>query len=309
MSVSVVFQQMVMMFLLMGLGFFLAKKRVFSAKAPKDLSKMIAEVCNPALIICSAFEEGGTATERDLLFAALIAVIYYVILIGIGYVIPRVIRAKKSEVKFYRMLSVYSNIGFIGIPVISAVMGGGAIIYLTVFIIVFNLLIYTHGIKVLTGEGKESKSKLEWRRMINPGTMASVIAITLFLSDITFPKMLEDTLVYVGRCTTFLSMAAIGMVLAGISLRTLFSVRKLYAFAAIRYILIPVVAAFCLKPILTNELLLGVTILTLALPAGNLPLILAEQYNVETELLAKGTVLTTILSIISLTVASWVLLL
>ena len=175
MNATIVFQQMVIMFMLMGLGFVLARRKVFSTKAPSDFSKLIIEVCNPVLMISSALNRDGTASKGDLLLAVLIAVIYFAVLIGLGKIIPRLARVKKSEFKFYQLLGVYGNIGFMGIPLISAVLGTSAIIYLTVFIIMFNLLAYTHGVGVLTGDLQDAKSKFEWRRMVNHGTIAAAV--------------------------------------------------------------------------------------------------------------------------------------
>ena len=307
MDVKIVFGQMVIMFTLMGLGFGLARVKLFSDKAPSDFSKMIVEVCNPALIICSTLNRESTASRNDILLAVLLAVIYYAALIGLSLLIPRLIRAKKSQVTSYQLLSVYGNIGFMGIPLITAVMGNSAVIYLSLFIIIFNLLIYTHGIGILTGKSNSEKGQFEWRRMINSGTIASVIALVIYVADISVPAMANQTLQYVGQCTTFFAMAIIGMALANISAKELFSDGKLYIFIALRFLLLPVVVALCLKPILNNQMLLGVIVLTLALPAGNTSLMLSEQYNGETDLLARAIILTTILSVITVTVASWVL--
>ena len=307
MNATIVFQQMVIMFMLMGLGFFLTRKKVFSEKAPSDFSKMIIEVCNPALMIFSALNRDSNTSKSDLLLAVLLAVIYYVVLIGVGILIPHVIKARKSEVISYQLLSVYGNIGFMGIPLISAVMGNSAVIYLTVFIIMFNLLVYTHGIGILTRKNQGGKSQFEWRQMINPGTIAAAISITIYLTNIPVPMMATQTFQYIGQCTTFFSMAVIGMALAKIPAKELFSEYRLYIFTGIRFMLLPIVVALCLKPFLHNQLLLGVTVISLALPAANLPLMLAQKYDGETKLLAKGIVLTTLLSVVTVTVASWVL--
>jgi Predicted permeases len=307
MSVSIVFQQMIIIFALIAVGFIIARKRIFSSYAASDLSKLITDICNPALLICSAFDKDGSVTDKDLLFTVVVVIIYYIVLIGISMIIPRIIKAKKEEFKSYKMISVYSNIGFMGIPLISAVMGSSAVIYLSIFIIAFNLLAYTHGITVLTNEGEDGGRKINWKRMINPGTIASVITIIIFSTNIKVPMMAQDTLNYLGRCTTFLSMAVIGMALAQIPAKELFSEYRLYLFSAIRYVIVPTVAAFCLKPFIHNDVLLGVLVFTLALPPANISLMLAKQYNVDERLFSKGIVLTTILSVLTVTIASWVL--
>ena len=307
MDVIKVFQQMIIMFSLMGIGFFLSRKKVFSKNATADFSKMIAEVCNPVLLICKVLDKDSATTTSDLLFAGLVAVIYYVVLIGVSMILPRLIKARRSDIKFYKMLSIYGNIGFMGIPLISAVMGGTAVIYLSIFIVVFNLLVYTYGVKVIASDSENVTKQFEWKRMINSGTVAALLAIVFVLIDIKIPLLVNDTLQYIGAGTTFLSMVVIGMALAQIPFKELFSESKLYIFAGIRYLILPIVVAFCLKPVLSNQTLLGVIVLTLALPAANLPLMLAEQYEVDTKLLAKGIILTTLLSVVTVTVASWVL--
>lgn len=303
MDVIIVFKQMVIMFTLMGLGFGLARGKIFSSNAPTDFSKLIIEVCNPALVLCSALNRDNAASRNDILLAVLLAVIYYAVLIGLSFVLPRIIGAKGKQVQSYQLISVYGNIGFMGIPLISAVMGNSAILYLSVFMIVFNLLLYTHGIAVLTGTSKGSA----WRKMINPGTVSASIAMVIYLADISVPPMLNQMLQYVGQCTTFIAMAVVGMALSKIPFKELFSEARLYVFIALRHLLLPIIVALCLKPILHNQMLLGVIVITLALPAGNTLLMLSEQYHGETDLLAKATVLTTILSVITVTAASWVL--
>ena len=298
---------MIIMFSLMGIGFFLSRKKFFSEKATADFSKMIAGVCNPALMICKVLDKESTATTEDVLFAAIAAVVYYIVLIAVSMILPRLMKARRSDMKFYKMLSIYGNIGFMGIPLISAVMGGTAVIYLSIFIIIFNLLIYTYGVKVITSDSEDDKRQFEWKRMCNPGTIASLTAIVIVLTNASVPAILNDTVQYIGGGTTFLSMLVIGMALAQIPFKELFTERKLYVFVVLRYLLLPIVVAFCLKPIMHNQMLLGVIVLTLALPAANLPLMLAEQYEVDTKLLAKGIILTTLLSVVTVTVASWVL--
>ena len=307
MSVAIVFQQMAMMFFLMGIGFLLARRKIFSTQASSDFSKMIAEVCNPALLICSALDGDNTATEKDLLFAVLIAAIYYIVLVLISFIIPRLINARKEDSKFYQLLSTYGNIGLMGVPLISAVLGSTAVLYLSVFIMFFNLLVYTHGVQVVTSERQGQKNKFAWKRMLNPGTVAALLTVGIFLMRIPVPSIVSESLQYVGRCATFLSMAVIGMVLAQIPFKELFSERKLYLFTAIRFLLLPCLVAVALKPFLHDQILLGVTVLSLALPAANMPLMLAKQYGTEADLLAKGIVLTTLLSVITVTVTSWVI--
>lgn len=304
MNMLVVFQQMIVIFILMAVGFYLYRTGKISDQASSDLSGLITKVCNPALLICSAFEKDNPATNRELLITGAIAVVYFVILMILGIVFAKVLRVDKKDVKFYQMMSVYGNIGFIGIPLISAVMGTGALIYLSIFLLVFNILIYTHGMLIISSEEPGAAAGIQWRKMINPGTVAGVLTLVLFISKVRVPVVVEDSLGYMGRCTTFLSMVVLGMSLARMPLKELFGDIKMYVFAAFRFLCVPILAAFLLKPVMHNEILLGVIVLTLALPVANMPLMLAKQNCEDTSTLARGILLTTLLSLITVTLAS-----
>lgn len=304
MSTVIVFQQMLVVLLMMMTGFYLYRRRILPQSSSAAISSLIAQVCNPALILGSAFDENNTATTEDILTAAEVAVVLYLILLILGKVLPVILRTPKEERKFYTMMTVYGNIGFMGIPVASAVLGSESVIYLTVFILVFNILVYTHGIQTLAG-GRTEKD--QWKRMINVGTIASIVSVVIFLLKIPVPVVLTDAFMYMGRCTTFLSMVVLGAALAQMSLKELFTERRLYVFAAVRFFVLPPAAALILRNLISNELILGVSILTLALPVANLPLMLAEEQKIEARVLAKGIILSTLLSVVSVTLSVAVL--
>lgn len=304
MSMSLVFQQMLVIFILMGTGFYLFRSGRLSQKASGDLSGLITRITNPALMICSAFDKSNTATNHDLLIAAAAAVISYVFLILLGCILPLFLRVRKGEFKYYHMLTVYGNIGFIGIPVISALLGSAALMYLSIFILVFNILIYTHGMQVLSMGVEGEKPGFHWKRMLNPGTIAGTLTVLLFVLKLPVPMVIQDSLSYMGRCTTFLSMVVLGGSLAQMPLKELFGDVRMYIFTAIRFLGVPILLAVGLRPLVADKTLLGVIVLCLALPVANMPLMLAKQYKMDSSLLAKGIVLTTLLSLFTVTIAS-----
>jgi predicted permease len=110
-----------------------------------------------------------------------------------------------------------------------------------------------------------------------------------------------------GRCTTFLSVVVLGISMASMQLKTIFSDVKMYLFAGIRFLGVPVVVTLLLKPWIANEILLGVITLTLALPVANMPLMMAQQNAEDTSTLSRGIVLTTLLSLVTITLVSGVL--
>ncbi|MCH1982760.1 AEC family transporter [Ruminococcus sp. OA3] len=302
MSTWIVFQQMLVVFILITVGFFMFRSGRFSRMASKDLSGLITNVCNPAIMIGSAFGDNAEATAKDVMTAALVAAVMYVVLLVMGWILPRILCIAGSEQKFYSMMTVYGNIGFIGIPLVSAVLGSSALIYLSVFILMFNILIYTHGIQVITSEAQGSG--FQWKRMINVGTISGVLTILIFVIEPPVHQVLSDSISYIGGCTTFLSMLVLGGSIANMSVWEVFGDKKLYLFTVIRFFLVPIAVAVILKPLIANDMIRGITVFCLALPVANMPLMLAQEYNTDTKLLARGIILTTLLSIFSVTLSA-----
>lgn len=314
MSADVVFQQMIIIFLMIGTGYFLYKKQILGQESSKDFSSLITTVCNPAILIASGLDRSNTASHKDLLLVIGIAAIVFAVLIVCGIALPRILHAADLEKKFYNMLSVYGNMGFIGIPVASAVLGSSSLIYVAVFNLMYCILIYTHGILVLEhGNGNAGKSgkkpSFDWRdllsKVFNMGTVSGIITILLFWFQISVPIVLSDTINYAGRCTTFLSMVVLGASLSRIRLRDIFNIPKLYLFIVLRYVLVPVAAGLLLKQFFGNGMIIEVSILMMAMPAGNMPMMLAKQRNMECDLMAKGILLSTVLSLITIPIVTY----
>ena len=304
MSTAVVFQQMLIIFMLIGIGYVIFKKGWVPHDSSKCFSFMVTSVCNPAIMISSALDKSTTATRQDILITAGIAFIVFAILIVSGYVIPVLIGAPKEDRKFYNMMMVYGNMSFIGIPVVSAVLGTSAVIYVTVFNLFFNVLIYTHGLIVLNPKTEEQQPL--WKRFINVGTIAAVITIIIFWFKIPLPVVVSETIGHAGRCTTFLSMFVLGSSLVQIKFRDIFTVPRLYVFVAIRLVLYPIVIGLVLKQFFSNTMMVHTILLLLAMPVANMPLMLAKQFDMECEIMSKGILLSTMLSLITITFVSFV---
>lgn len=149
MSITVVLQQMVMIFILIAVGMVLYKKEMLSEMTSKQISGVIVNVTNPALLVCSAFQDGPKVSLAELGTALGIYLIVYGILIAAGYLIPYILRVPHMYHYSYQMLTVFGNVGFIGIPLASAVLGPESLIFVSIYNLIFNILIYTFGISLL----------------------------------------------------------------------------------------------------------------------------------------------------------------
>lgn len=315
MSITVVIQQMVMIFILIGVGLLLYKKKMLSEMTSKQISGIIVNVTNPALLICSAFQDGPKVSVPELGMALGFYLLIYAILIAVSFLIPRILRVPGMYHYSYQMLTIFGNVGFIGIPLASAVLGAESLIFVSIYNLIFNILIYTFGIsllqkaeaKQLTTQSVKSDTAVTsplWKKLINAGTISAAATIVFYLCDFRVPSIIPSTLNYMGQATTLLSMLVLGASVAQMTLKDIFSHPKLYWFTLMRQILVPIGCVMLLRPFIQNTLVLNTMALMLAVPAGNMPLMLSKQLHVETDTISQGIILTTILSLVTIPIVS-----
>ncbi len=299
----VLLQQMIVLFFYMMIGYIFAKRGAFDEKFSSGVSWLVMNVANPALVISAVVNGDGTIRGDELLMVTGIAVVTYAVLLLIAAPAPKLLRAQDDEVPVYRNMIVFNNIGFMGFPVISATYGQGALLYAVIFQLVFFVLLYTYGVQNMRGKGK-----LEWKRFLNAGVICGVIAVILYLTNPKVPQIIKSASDGLGSLCGPLSMIVIGVSLAGIPVRSLFTDLKMLLFSAVKLLVIPVIGILLIRQVTDNSILLGVCLIMLGTPAGSITAMMAQQYDCAVGLASRGVALTTILSVITIPVLSLILL-
>lgn len=295
-------EQMIVLFLLMGVGFYCYKKDIITDESSKKLSAMVINIANPAMVLTGCMGE-NKIKGQELLQVALIIVLMYGGLLLLAMVLPMLLKIEKRSIGTYRAMTVFSNIGFMGFPVISALYGREALLYASLFLIPYNVLIYTYGISAMS-PGKQQKGAFSISRILNVGVIACIITIVVYLMQIQIPEFVESTVTYLSNLTAPLSMMVIGASLATINIKKLFTDVKLLLFSAMKLLLIPIVGVFVIKQFVSNEMICGVCMVMLATPVGSMTAMLAQQYDGDYEMASKGVALTTVLSVATMPLVS-----
>ncbi|MBR6475120.1 MAG: AEC family transporter [Lachnospiraceae bacterium] len=308
MSVSIILQQMGVICILVAIGIYLYKKQVIDDRTSQKLSTIVVDVCNPALILGSILSGNMTATHCDLLVAIALGAAFYVILVILGFVIPRILRSESYNRKYYNLITVYTNTGFLGLPIAKAILPANAILYVIVINIFYSLFFYTHGMAILHSgidRDKENagieKHKHPLLAVFNIGTMMAVLSLVVFWFELTFPPIISSTIEYVGNATVFMSMTLLGVSIARSGfVKSLKNVR-IWMYIVIRMIIVPVifVAVMYVTGFNTDSTL--AVCLMAAVPAGSLPLITAEKMGQDTEILSSSIAMTTFMSVFTIT--------
>lgn len=296
----VLLQQMGILFVYMMIGYVACKKEYFDQEFGKKLSWLVVNVANPMLAISAVVNNEEQIAKKDFYVTVLLAICFYAFFLILAQILPRLIGVQKSDIGVYKMMTTFNNIGFMGFPVIAASYGNGALIYAVPFSIMFNILCYTWGIQTLCGGGEKGN----WKRIINIGTISGIISIVLFFMQIPVPKMICSLSAGLSNLTGPLSMLVIGISIAAMELKDLFTDVKLLKFALIKLLAVPVAAMLLVCQVIDNRLICEVFLVMMATPAASMCAMLSQQYGGDYELAAKGVALTTILSVVTMPIVS-----
>lgn len=292
----ILLRQMVIFLFMMVLGYIIAKKGILNEEVSKSISWIIVNIANPALIISGSI--GNSIRKSELLFILALAFGLYLLLILVAeLIIPFFYFPKKSE-GIYKILLVFTNMGFMGFPIMSAMYGSESLLYASVFMLPFNFLIYTYGIFRLIG-GVE-KPRVILKKCLNAGVIAVFVTFIIALCNIQLPYIITQSITMLSNLIAPLCMMVIGATFVNVSFREVFCDGKLLIFSVVRLLVIPFVFMFLLRKITDNVLLQNVAFIVIATPAGSMAAMLAQQYDADYRTASKGIALTTLLSVVTM---------
>lgn len=299
MNFETVAVQMFELFMIMGLGYVCAKAGYLDPVTSKKMNIFILNVTTPCLVISSVGSDAGFA-KKEVFLVLLIAFLMYLILPFIALIVNFILRVEKENFGIYMFMTVFSNIGFMGYPVVKSIFGESGVFLCSLFNLMFGLFAYSLGVFIFNLDKKESDYSFSFREMINPAMVASVIAMAIFLLDISLPEPVQGTLSLAGQITSPLAMMLIGASLQTIPFGDIFTEYRLYPYTLIKQIAIPAAAVFLLKGIITDPLILGLTVVMIAMPVASTTNIFANRYDGNSVLASKGIFITTLCSFVTI---------
>lgn len=283
-----VFLQVMTLFLLIISGFCAAKFKLLDDKGLRGLNTLVLTFAQPALILSKL----QTPASPELISELAWVFVLTCVTIGIAGGISFALFAKEAPQRraVLTNLSMVSNCGFMGYPVITATMGEGALIYAVLFVTAFNLMCWTLGAFFFGGRKAMQPLKL----LTNPTIWAVIGGLTLFLTGWTLPDFINDALSMMGSTTTPLAMFVIGARLISLRLVHLKDL-KLLMMCGLRLLVFPAMILL-LRFTPLPEMVVSSVYLCTAMPCAALTAMQAERYDCDRELASRGVALSTALS-------------
>lgn len=243
---SIVSSQIVKMFLLIIVGFICCRTGIVDKNGNKTLSNLLLMVINPVVIIDAFQIEYSPHLLQGVLLSLLLGFLSHFIGIGLAHIL--IPEKNNRDYNVERFSCVYSNCGFMGIPLIGGILGSEGILYITSYIIAFNVMSWTQGLVLMTGNSSWKQLR---KGLTSPVIICIIIGLFLFINQIRLPALLGDTLGYLAGMNTPVGMLVAGVSLAQTSLVNAVKNPRLYLITAVRLLVIPMImlALFCFLPL------------------------------------------------------------
>ena len=291
------FEKIIAMFIILIIGVLCYKLKFISIEGNKSLSSVLLFVVNPVIIFMSFQRD----YEARLIKNFCICISFTILAQIIGIVISNVFFRKKSRnYEINRFSAVYSNCGFIGIPIVSAILGVDGVFYLAGYMLAFNVLLWTHGYLTITN----SKCDMSTVKTIltTPVNVCAAIGIVMFFLHIKLPATVADGLNYIGDMNTPLAMILAGATIAQANPFKALKDYKVYIVCILKLLVIPILTAILLCFLPGDSVAKMVCVVATACPVAASVTLFAIRYNKNAVYGSQLYAITTILSIITLPV-------
>ena len=283
-----------MMFLLVGIGFFIRKKGIVNTEGRMNMIDMCLYITLPFNVLHSFLRKW----DWNLLIACGV-----ILLLSIGFnaisVFFSTILYKKQEINRQKSLkygTIISNSGFLGNPMVEGIYGSEGLLYAALFMLPVRIVMWTIGIAVFL---KGRKEKL-WKNVLtHPCIVAIYVGVIVMVCGIQFPTFVEKTIVGISGCNTPLSMMLIGMMLAEVKPKGLID-KTMVFYTAIRLLVIPAVVFAITGFLPIDGMLRGIAVVMAGMPAPITTALLSAKYGGDEKYATGMVFLSTILSLITL---------
>ncbi|WP_326907355.1 AEC family transporter [Sedimentibacter sp. MB31-C6] len=302
MDITIVFNNIATLFLLIFIGLFAGKTEMVNKNATGYLSDVLMKITLPATIFLSISGTFSQGILKDSLVILIITFMIHIscILISLGY--TKLIKIPDKDRGVWIFTSTFTNVGFMGFPIIYAILGKEGLFLASISNTVFNILIFSIGVKMIT-MGFKSESNVSVKKLLlNNNNIAIVLGIFFYLAQISLPEFLYNSINHIGSATTPLSMILVGLSISKNNMSDIFNDNKLYILSIVRLLIIPFLVLIIMKiiPFESTSLIPKVMVIAFAMPAPSVTSIIAEQYNGNKELAAKVVFLTSVVSMLTI---------
>ena len=272
-------RQIITLYLLMAVGYVLGKLKLIDDHGAASMSTLVMYIVSPCMLLL-AFQR---PIEQDTLHNFYVVVAVSLLLHVAFIVLSRLMihdtdRHRRNLLLF---AAVFSNCGFMGYPVMTSLIGTIGVFYGSAYNVIFTVLSWTYGIYAITGD----KTQLKLRPLLlNPGVISIVLAMALFLLQITLPEIVMVPITYLSDLNTPLPMVVVGYQLSHADFRAALQGINSWISMLLRLVAFPLLSlGVCLALGLDSRLTV-ITVIAASAPPAALMSMFSAKFKLDTAL-------------------------
>jgi hypothetical protein len=289
--------QVAILFILMGIGGLAARTGLLRADGCKQMTGLVLYFATPCIIVQSflSVEITPELISGMLLTAAFAAAAH---LLGILAAVLLFRKQPQERGSIFKMAVTFSNCGFMGIPLASGVLGTGCVVYIAVYIAVFNLFAWTYGVRLFRPGERVSPRFM----LVNPGTIGLAIGLTAAALRWEPPPLIGEPVRLVAALNSPVAMMVLGFYLFTTSLRPQKGEGGMWAALTVRLLVIPAAALGISAALGLSGLWLAAALILAAAPSATNAVLFAARFDGNTALAARTVSICTLLSMATMPV-------
>ena len=287
--------QVLELFILIALGYLCGKTKILNKTAVKSVTDIVLYIVTPCVIVENFMRPFDGEMLGGLLVAACSALCIHTLSVVIAMSVFHDKIPEKNRV--YRFALIFSNCGYMSLPMQQAILGSDGVFFGSVYIVIFNLVMWTFGVWLSTGSGKELSAK---KIILNPCIIGMAVGIVIFLLSLPVPEIISKPIGFIANLNTPLPMMVVGYYLSQSKLLDAFKDGKGFICVLLRLVAVPLIA-------FGGMMLLGIrgTILITCVIAAGAPVaasttMFAAKFDNDADLSVRLVSLSTLLSVITM---------
>lgn len=296
------FQNVAVLFLLIVVGYIVGKVNIITLEGQKELTALVLKVTMPATIIMAFQLEYTKDRFHTALKIMFIVGLSYVGMIVLSKVFAKLYKLLPNQRDIVEIASILPNTSFMGFPIVLSILGKEALFFAVLGAgLMFEVVAWTYGAYVINkSSGVDFKKNLVKNIVFSPGILSIIIGFTLFIASISIPEPLNTTMGLLSQATSPLAMVLVGILLSRTNVKDCLGSPRLYAMAATRLLLFPLIIFFVLKLLGFTGMELVIPVVMLSMPTAAYVAIFASNAGNDTNLASQIVFISSLLSLITI---------
>ena len=291
---SITLYKTLVMVILALTGVMSYKTGIVDEKINKKLSDLVLTLFTPILLFTSFQKEFTPRLLSGLGVSVVLSVLSFMVIWCICKIVVQ--KQNRDYAAVEHVAIMYSNCGFIGIPMAQGIFGADGVFYMTAYVALANFLLWSHGIIVMSGKMDVKSLK---KVFTSPTIIAIIFGVLCFFLQIRMPTIIEEPLEMIANMNTPMAMMVAGINIAQADLKHTFKKARLYWLSFVKLIVMPMVLIGLFYFLPVDNVIKTVMILASSCPVGVTGSLFALRYGKDAVYASELFSMSTLLSIIT----------